>query len=279
MCESKVFYPFYRIRRTLLFLRWILGFPLQAKDDAYSEFRFITWLECVRFLIMVVCLQFCILGIVIFLTLFYDTNLEDMQKFLKENMDQFSTNSLDNYLAYLWPIIVQVSWLTHLMEFKFNVESINEFCSNVGTTKSKMNAMMVKNNEKRNKHSCIKVERAEKMLIYGIILSISAAIMMGAWLGIHYNTFIKKLLQTQSSVIIIVLSCLFAVQSLFLLYGPISMSAELVICQYINSLTDLFETWKQIIESDSTLPTIHTNNTEMIHEIKSEKYECRNLDR
>ena len=103
--------------------------------------------------------------------------------------------------------------------------------------------------------------------------------MMGAWLGIHYNTFIKKLLQTQSSIIIIVLSCLFAVQSLFLLYGPISMSAELVICQYINSLTDLFETWKQIIESDSTLPTIHTNNIEMIHENKSEKYECRNLDR
>ena len=102
-------------------------------------------------------------------------------------------------------------------------------------------------------------------MVYGLFLSVSASILTGTWLGIHYDTFIRNLLQTQSDVMIPVIAILFGIQFLFLLYGPISCASELVICQYINSLTEVFETWKQIIENDPTLPTVHSNDIEIKH--------------
>ena len=33
-----------------------------------------------------------------------------------------------------------------------------------------------------------------------------------------------------------------------MLFGPISCAAEIVVCQLINSLTDLFEDWKDILK-------------------------------
>ena len=279
MSDRKEFSPFYKTRQTLLLLRWTFGFPLQAKDGSYSEFRFITWLECIRFFIMVIFLNFCNLGMLFTLILFTDMNLKEIQEFLKLNMDIYSTNLLDNSLAYLWPIIVLMVWLGYFIQFKFNQDLINEFCSEVSFIKSKMSAMLVGTEEKIKRDGRIKLESHEKILIYGTILSISTSILIGTWLGTHYEMFIKSYLHTQSNLPIVTLSILFAIQTLFLNYGPISCASEIVICRYINSLTELFVTFEQILDNSPALPTIHYNEAKMKQYYKPEKDESSSQER
>ena len=208
--------------------------------------------------------------------------MEQFKRFLISNMNFYSTSTLDNSLAYLWPMIVFLTWLTYLIEFKSNLASINEFCANVGNIKAKMNAMIVKPEERRSKNLYSKLECHEKMLIYGMTLSILTSILLGTWFGIHYKTLLDEFFQDEFYTFTIILSFIFAFQSLFLLYGPISCASELVICQYINSLTDLFETWKQILESNPTLPTMISNGIEIKgdnHINVIDKGECDNQER
>ena len=53
MSSSNTNSPLYKIRRPLEFLRWIGGFPIQPLDPSFSQFRFIPWLECIRFSIVI----------------------------------------------------------------------------------------------------------------------------------------------------------------------------------------------------------------------------------
>ena len=58
MNTERIYSPFYKIRRTLTFLRWTLGFPLQIQDDSYTDFRFVTWIESIRALTVFLILGF-----------------------------------------------------------------------------------------------------------------------------------------------------------------------------------------------------------------------------
>ena len=81
--------PFYEIRRSLVLLRWMLGFPLQAKDESYTEFIFITWLECLRFFIMLLLTlagNFYILGVIVVLDLSSD-DVEDIENDIYLSID------------------------------------------------------------------------------------------------------------------------------------------------------------------------------------------------
>ena len=205
--------------------------------------------------------------------------MEQFKRFLISNMNFYSTSTLDNSLAYLWPMIVFLTWLTYLIEFKSNLASINEFCAHVGNIKAKMNAMIVKPEDRRSKSLYSKLECHEKMLIYGMTLSILTSILLGTWFGIHYKTLLDEFFKDEFYTFIIILSFIFAFQSLFLLYGPISCASELVICQYINSLTDLFETWKQILETDPTLPTVISNGIETKYNYIEDESEYDNQER
>ena len=194
-------------------------------------------------------------------------------------MDIYSTNLLDNSLAYLWPMIVLMVWLGYFIMFRCNLDYINEFSSNVTATKSKMSAMLVKTEKRLKKNKRMKLEAPEKLLIYGIILSTSTSILIGTWLGTHYEMFIKSYLHTQSNVPIVTFSILFAIQTLFLNYGPMSCASEIVICRYINSLTELFETFRQILDNSPNLPTIRSDESKMEHYYKSENDESSSQER
>ena len=110
-------------------------------------------------------------------------------------------------------------------------------------------------------------------------LSILTSILFGTWFGIHYKPLLDEFFQDEFYTFIIILSFIFAFQSVFLLYGPISCASELVICQYINSLTDLFESWKQNLETDPTLPTVISNGIEKKYNYIEDESEYDNQER
>ena len=56
MKDKNIYSPLYNTRRTLKALRWMLGWALQIKCAYYLEFQFVTWLECIRFMALLLVL-------------------------------------------------------------------------------------------------------------------------------------------------------------------------------------------------------------------------------
>ena len=172
MKATKEYSPFYKIRRTLMLLRWTLGFPLRAKDNSYTEFRFVLWLECLRFLLL--CLM-SVLPVVFWLLvlLIVDGNLEHFKNLMKESNENYSTSKIDHVLTQqVWPISSGAISLSYLFLFKNNTHCINSFCNEVKVIKSKMAAMLINMGEERKQTHCITIEKSEKLIIYGQILNL-----------------------------------------------------------------------------------------------------------
>ena len=119
--------PFYNIRKTLKFLRRVFGFPLQAKDDSFMEFRFVLWLECIRFLPLLL----LPLSTQIFFAIWYLTTKRDLllaiYNLVKIYRDMYSSNSLDVFLAMSWSLSGVILSFSCILIFKYNTQDINYF--------------------------------------------------------------------------------------------------------------------------------------------------------
>jgi hypothetical protein len=107
MNDIKVFSPFYRIRRTLVLMRWTLGCPLKPKNDSFAEFKFVTWVEIIRLFFLILMLVICHLyWVVIFLS--FDGNLEGLIDFYNDLYKYYSTSKLDQLATVLWILVTLI---------------------------------------------------------------------------------------------------------------------------------------------------------------------------
>ena len=146
MTDMNVYSPFYEIRRTLVLLRWTFGFPLQAKDGSYTEFKFVLWLECLRY--FVVCLIPAMTWVYwAFVLLIVDGNLENFITLHMEWFDVISPNKIDQALMLLLVVNGVIMSFSYFLLFKLNTQTINNFCTEVTITKSKMTAISINKEE------------------------------------------------------------------------------------------------------------------------------------
>ena len=253
---AKEYSPFYKIRKTLVLLRWTLGFPLQEKDNSYTEFRFVLWLECLRF--PLVCLM-PLLGLLfwILVLLIVDGNLENLEILIKESSENYSTSKIDHVLTHqVWPISGAAISLSYIFLFKNNTHCINSFSNEVKVIKSKIASMLINIGEERKQTHCITIEKSEKLIIYGQIFNLITSFLSGLW---YYNLCMTlpkdHIFYRFGFNFQLVLPPIIAIQLFFVLFGPISCAVELLICQMINSLSDLFKDWKTILQSNLRLNT------------------------
>ena len=143
MKDKGTYSPLYKIRRTLKTLRWMLGFPLQIKCDSSLEFKFVTWLECIRFtaLLLVFLANYFYWYIVL---LIYDGNLNNWTNVEKESLDKYSASKVDQVSTFLWLIIVVIKSLAYVVVFKYCTKSINKCCKDMSDIKTKMVAIIIR---------------------------------------------------------------------------------------------------------------------------------------
>ena len=255
MTYPREYSPFYKIRRTLVVLRWMLGFPLQAKTASYTEFVFIFWLEWLRFFVMAL-MPFSGIIFLLIIILISDGNFDNLEKEFDRSQENYTTSKIDSIACFLWSlVIVPVTWFVYIVLFKRNIPSINEFCSGVSKIKSNMNAMLGKKDEEKKQprfFTCRvgEVETSEKMLIYGQIINIVISCLFGCWAYIN-SPFLRF-----GSHFVVIYACILAIQVLFMAFGPISAATEVTICQVITSLIDLFQEWKEILDNNPNLHNV-----------------------
>ena len=255
MTDPREHSPFYKVRRILVVLRWMLGFPLRAKNESYTEFIFISWLEWLRFFIMALT-PFSSKIFMMIVILIVDQNFNNLESVINLFHENYTSSKIDSIACFLYTlVIVPVTWFLYVVLFKRNTSSINKFCNKVSKIKSSMNALLVKKDEeKKQKHVFIgrlgEVETSEKMLIYGQILSIIISCFYGSW------TYINSPVLRFGSHAVVAYACIIVIQSLFITFGPISAAAEVIICQVITILIDLFQEWEEILENNPNLHSV-----------------------
>ena len=275
MKDTKEYSPFYKIRRTLVLLRWTFGFPLQSIDDSYTEFRFVLWLECLRFSVVYLMIMLSFVYW-LFVVLIVDGNLENFITLFKELQDTYSKNKIDHYLVLLLYVNAVIMSFSYILYFKYNTQSINIFCNEVVIIKSKMAAILINKGKEGQQTHCMIIQNSEKLIIYGQIFNAITSFLHGLW---NYNICITlpkdHLVYQYGSNYQLFIPPMFAITKFFIWYGPISCAVELLICQVINSLSDLFNDWKTMLQGKPRLHPIYlhqqVSNTKSSDDLETSK--------
>ena len=131
--------------------------------------------------------------------------------------------------------------------------------------KSKMAAIIIrKSEETKQNENCSGMEAATKILLYGQLINLIASMFCGLYMFLFIEELYDKLFYTYGYSIQVIYPIIYTINVLCGLFGPISCAAELVVCQIINSLTDLFGDWMEILKCNSGVQQM--NNDDIIDE-------------
>ena len=96
------------------------------------------------------------------------------------------------------------------------------------------------------------MEKATKNILYGLIISLIATICGGLWVILVIEAKYENVFYLYGHGIQVIYPCVYIICLFYGLLSPISCAAELVICQLINGLTDLFEEWIDLLKRRQT---------------------------
>ena len=157
--------PLYKTRLTLKILRWTCGFPLQTKDESYTVFRFVTYIEIIRLIIVFLILRIDSLYVVA-VFLIYDGSLSSVHTFYEDAFNNLTTSRTVQITMFIWQSFVLISLLAYIIAFKWNAESISLYCKKVSKVKSEMSTHLVRTTRKNEQKRSCSIEGSEKTIIF-----------------------------------------------------------------------------------------------------------------
>ena len=249
MKAVRIYSPFYKIRRTLILLRWFLGFPLQSTDDSLTGFIFISRLEIFRFFVI---LSFPTILNVYLLLVFMtsDGQLQNFLDFYKGIYYYYSQNTIDHIVVVTWTMIILVVLHVNFFGFKRNANAINKFCNDFCQVKSNLESLLLECNQKEASNCHENIQSSEYLLLFGQILNIIATSLFCTWLY-EVTEIISdgRNFQILRGILCFGFLFFYFLQVSSTLFGPMSCAVELMICQFINELAMLFDDWKKVLSS------------------------------
>ena len=259
---TKQFSPLYPIRNTLKLLRGCLGFPLTTKNDFYNEFQFHSWLECLRFALyfLIVSLHWLNAHIIVSVQ---DGTLKPTQNALKLQLigvdfgghkGFMTTSKIDRICLLVMFVIGLTSNLSYLVFFQKDAHNLSLVCNQITHLREKLHSATLINYDESSKNGWrIWSDNSQKIVFYGLIFNILGS----AWFGITWYFIFQDPLVEDSLVKrymsggkIVHSSFFLGVVMLFVLFSPLAMSAELIICRLLRCLGEMFEIWKLLLSHE-----------------------------
>ena len=255
--------PLYGIRQPLTLLRWTLGFPLQTEDPTFSQFHFVSHTECLRFAVFISIMLFEY----VFMSMTFLINEGDLDKFHEfyaSNFNQMSESKIDKLLPAIFRLSSIVFSLIYLLVFKYNANAISNLSQDVNKQRTHLLAMLIIQKVERKRFYCrYELEYATKTILYGQFLNILASIIWGLWL--HYFLIYhdeQPSFADYKYTIQIVYPIIIIIEMLLIGFGPMACSAEIVIGQIVDSITDLYCQWELAFECSGTKDTKNSSDCE-----------------
>ena len=242
MSATNIYSPLYKVRIPLNILRCMFGFPIQAINETFTRFRFSNLWESIR---LVLFLSMFLLEFVIMfgLLLIVDGNLSNVQRIKLDCWNNFSTSKIDHIALFIVIAIGVISSFVYLFVFKHSTPLINELCEEMNDMKLKLSTITNENGlERQSIGSC--VANSTKTMVLGQILCLSTSILFGCWAYLILQPIAYEGVFMRYGIYFpLIFPVIYAIETYYRLYGPITCSAELFCDQIINSITDLFDDW------------------------------------
>ena len=126
--------------------------------------------------------------------------------------------------------------------------------------KTKMVAIIIRKAEgPKQNHYFIGMEEATKIILFGQLINLIASMFFGLYVFLLIEELYDKLFFPYGSSIQVIYPLVYTINIFFALFGPISCAAELVVCQIINSLTDLFGDWMEVLKCNSGIQQLNND--------------------
>jgi len=161
--------------------------------------------------------------------------------------------------------------------FKKCSKPINNFCEEFCIAKSKMAILSSKNFRDGHQKCKKKVTNSEKLLMYGQILNVITTTLFTIWYNIvmnetkHGHNVYKTWIGYEIFSMLV-----YFVQIFIILFGPMSCTAELLICEIIEGLSEMFEDWQRVLRCNLALIELNEDETEEFdnESFKKDRKEC-----
>ena len=288
MGDIKTYSPFFKVRKTLKFLRAILGFPLKPTDESLTEFSFITWLEIFRYSILYIFPVILHGYVIVVMMLALDGDLgkrwATYKEYYKGIYNHYSTSKLDIVLVATWTLVIFIGMTIKLRFFHQNVGKINDFCNDFCMAKSRIDCLPKEHLSKQPDGWSDKIEYSQLLVIIGQCFNFIATVLFGIWFYVvtmHISeekiqrNILEKKYPLLDGMYAFWYVTLYMLQVSFTLFGPLPCGVELMICQVINEVAGLFDDWQKILRFTLKMFPYQVDDNNRIDENTPQKNKCK----
>ena len=239
--------PLFRVRKLLMTLRWLLGFPLTVINNEFNEFVFKPVLEYARYAL------YLAFGCVIFgysiYTLMKDNGSNNLFRAIQKQFAKvFGFTKLDVFITGTMQYVTLTSNTIHFVSFKKSANDLTRICLNLTNLDKDVCDLSEDNIKVQSRKSWqqTKLPISIKLFIFEfaigcmILASYSGALLSALEEGLLLTDHLDYLEQY-----IFVAACVTAL--LYFVFPTVSMSADLIICEILENTEKTFLRWHDIL--------------------------------
>ena len=252
MLPQNQFSPLFKIKRILLVLRCLLGFPLKAVNNNFNEFTFQPWIEFPRYALFLVFFFAPQIYNAYLFTAYSSYN--NMFPATKEYFSEaLGYTNLDIFIVMWFPWVCLLSTIFYMVSFKKNIGNINQVCLKMTNIKKILSDYFPASMESKIK--------SKRTTSFGLFISalLASLLTLVLYCASIHSTIHKFLLSIVSltpiqlwifTINVIISSCCW-------IYPTVSMSADLVTCVILEDMGNIFQRWETVLAFDQR---IHDQN-------------------
>ena len=269
MLPSKEYSPLYKIKKTLLLLRFVLGFPLSAENFEFSEFSFRPWIECPRFFLLLIFFfspQF----------LFFSMAPDASRNVVGATQDYFTIalgyTALDIIIILWIPYVHLASTIFYTISFKNRTKEINQVCLEIIKVKTFLGDCFMEMNSKENKSN---TRISLRLVVLAVLVALVTLLLYGFSIYLTMGAIESAFYITRTQMWILVINN--AIQSVCWIYPFMSISADLMTCHILEDMGNIYLNWNNVLKID--LKKQDTAQTSLDHHFMLDEVDNSRSDR
>ena len=231
--QNDNFSPFYKAKKLILALRWLLGFPLKPTNEAFNQFAFQPFLECPR-LVLALSIPVVCFGYINYIAM-KQLNIWNPLEAFQQYTNSVGISGLDFVVIMLLPLQSWILSIAYFFSFK-----------NAHVGLNKILWFLTKINEEiydMNRGMQFFYETPFWRFIFILVIFVMA-------IGMYTFCWVSILLADSSTTMeAIILYFAAALMSISNIYPFMSISADSVVVQLVNETSNAFESFRLTMKS------------------------------
>ena len=239
--------PLFRIRKLLMTLRWLLGFPLTVTNNEINEFVFKPGLEYARYALYLAI--GCVLSIYGIYTLMKDNGSDNLFRTIQKQFAKvFGFTKLDVFITGTIQYVTLTSNTIHFVSFKNLAKDLTKICLSLTNLNKDVYDLSEDNIKVQEKKSWQRSKLSISIKLFIFEVSIGCMI-LASYSGALLSALNEGLLLTEHMEYLeqymFVAVCVTA--WVYFVFPTVSMSADLIICEILENAGNTFISWHDIL--------------------------------